>query len=371
MGNGKQFMELAISLAKMARPFPNPCVGAVIVKDERIIGKGYHKAAGMPHAEIEAIEDAKRGGFVVNGSTLYVTLEPCVHTNKKTPPCVPAIIKSGIKTVVCAMKDPNPNVDGKGIEMLKRAGLDVSVGLCENEAQKINEAYVKYITFGLPFVTMKVAMSLDGKIATRTGDSKWISGEASRRLARTMRDQHAGVMVGIGTVLKDNPRLTCRFKSAHDPIRIIIDSKLRIPIDANVLKGASKMVIIGCGKDFDKSKKNLLESAGAKVFSCPRKDGEVDLEKFMKLISKEGVTSILLEGGSALDGAMVDAGLVDRFCFFIAPKIIGGKDAKTPIAGIGAEMITNAMGLGDIKVEKIGVDVLVTADVARHHAARL
>lgn len=364
----EEFMKLALSLAEKGRATPNPKVGAVIVKQNKVIGVGYHQRAGLPHAEIEAILNAKlRTGKQrpCENATLYVTLEPCVHKNKKTPPCVPIIRDVGITRVVCAMKDPNKFVNGRGITELKKAKIEVILGMLTKAAEKLNERYVKYITTGLPFVTMKVAMSLDGKIATRTGDSKWISGEASRRLAREMRDNHDGVMVGIGTVIKDNPRLTCRFKSAHDPVRIIIDSKLRIPLTANVLKKANGKVIIGCGKGFDRKKKKLLERVGVKIFPCPRKDGEVEVTKFMKLVADEGITSILLEGGSALDGAMVDAGLIDRFYFFIAPKIIGGKDAKPPIGGIGAENIKNAINLDSIKMEKIGVDVLISAGVTK------
>jgi diaminohydroxyphosphoribosylaminopyrimidine deaminase/5-amino-6-(5-phosphoribosylamino)uracil reductase len=356
----EDFMRIALSLAEKGRTSPNPKVGAVIVKDGRIIGTGYHRRAGMPHAEIEAMSGLRPDEL--SGSTLYVSLEPCVHTNKKTPPCVPAIINVGIKKVVCAMKDPNRLVNGRGINALKKAGIEVKVGVLEKEARALNAAYIKYITTGLPLVTMKVAMSLDGKIATKTGESKWISGEASRRYSREMRDKHDGVMVGIGTVLKDNPRLTCRFKSAHDPIRIIVDSKLRIPLNANVLKNARGMVIIGCGKKANERKKKILEKMGVKVFSCPRKDGEVDLKKFLKLVAKNGVLSILLEGGSELDGAMVDADLVDRFCFFIAPKIIGGRDAKSPVGGNGIEKISEALKLKNMNVQRIGVDVLITAE---------
>lgn len=377
MNKDEEFMQLALSLAQKGRTSPNPKVGAVIVKDGRVVGTGYHTAAGLPHAEIEAIQDARRknqySGLktqnpdALRGGTLYITLEPCVHTNKKTPPCVPAIIGAGFSRVVCAMKDPNPKVNGRGIAALKKAGIEVKVGVCEKEARMLNGAYAKYVTTALPFVTMKVAMSLDGKIATRTGDSKWISGEASRRLARAMRDRHDAVMVGIGTVLKDNPRLTCRMKSGHDPLRVIVDSKLRIPLNANLLKRANGMVIIGCGKKPDKKKKEMFEKIGVKVFVCPRNDGEVDVKQFMRLLAREGITSVLLEGGSALDGAMVDAKLVDRFCFFIAPKIIGGREAKPPIAGTGVSMLKNALNLKNMKIEKVGVDILVSAYASKNY----
>ncbi|VVC04316.1 2,5-diamino-6-ribosylamino-4(3H)-pyrimidinone 5'-phosphate reductase [Candidatus Bilamarchaeum dharawalense] len=349
-------MHLAISLARRANPSPNPHVGAVLIKQEEIIGQGFHKKAGLPHAEIEAINDAKKRGYDTIGSTLYVTLEPCAHHGKRTPPCVPAIIKAGIRKVVCAMKDPNPKVNGKGIEALENAGIAVKVGSYEDEAKMLNDVYIKQITTGLPFVTMKVAVSLDGKIATRTGDSKWISSEASRRLVGAMRDRHDGVMVGIGTILKDNPRLTCRMKGCRDPVRIIVDSKLRIPLDVNVLKRPNGMVVIGCGNDFDRSKKAKLERIGARVFVAAQEDGEVDLKKFMKQLSDYGITSILLEGGSALDGAMVDAKLVDKFSIFVAPKIIGGQDAKGPIGGIGAALVKNSIVLKNLKVEQVGTD---------------
>jgi diaminohydroxyphosphoribosylaminopyrimidine deaminase/5-amino-6-(5-phosphoribosylamino)uracil reductase len=352
----EEAMKLALSLAEKGRTSPNPKVGAVIVKDGRTLAVGYHQKAGMPHAEIEAI--AKLRLEQLKGATLFVTLEPCCHNNKKTPPCVPAIIKSGILRVVCAMEDPNPEVSGKGISQLKKAKIDVVVGICEKEAKKLNEHYIKRVTTHLPFVSMKVAMSLDGKIATRTGDSKWISGEKSRRYTQELRDNYDSVMVGIGTVLKDNPRLTCRINGGHNPVRIIVDSKLRIPLDSNVLKRAERMVIIGCGKHDNDKKMKELEKLGATVFQCPRKDGEVDLRLFMKKIAETGINSILLEGGSALDGTMLDEQLIDKFYVFIAPKVIGGKDAKTPIAGLGAELMKDALLLDNITVTQMGVDWL-------------
>lgn len=351
-------MQLALSLAKNGKPSPNPYVGAVLVKKDEIIGQGFHKKAGKAHAEIEAINDAKRRKHSTEGAILYVNLEPCVHRDKRTPPCVPAIIDAGIRKVICAMKDPNPKVSGKGIEALENEGVQVKVGVGQDEAEQLNEVYIKQITTGLPFVTMKVAMSLDGKIATRTGDSKWISSEASRRLVAEMRNRYDGVMVGIGTILKDNPRLTCRMKNGKDPIRIIIDSKLRIPLDADVLKRANGMVVIGCGNEFDKKKKNKLKKMGVKVFVASQDDGEVDLRRLMEKLAKINVKSILLEGGSALDGAMVDAQLVDKFSIFVAPKIIGGQDAKGPISGRGTALVKNALRLKNLKIEMVGSDYL-------------
>ncbi|HIH22939.1 TPA: bifunctional diaminohydroxyphosphoribosylaminopyrimidine deaminase/5-amino-6-(5-phosphoribosylamino)uracil reductase RibD [Candidatus Micrarchaeota archaeon] len=361
-GKDEEFMKLAISLAAKGKTTPNPKVGAIIVKDERIIGTGYHQKAGLPHAEIEAMRRLKPEQL--NGAELYITLEPCVHSGngKRTAPCVPAILRSGIKRVVCAMRDPNPNVNGKGIVALRKVGIEVVVGTCEREAAILNEAYMKRVTTGLPFVTMKIAMSLDGKIATRTGDSKWISGEASRRKTQEMRSESDAVMVGIGTVLKDNPKLTCRIKQGRDPLRIIVDSKLRIPLSANVLKQANGMVIIGCGRGYNKKKKKELELLGAEIYPCPQKDGEVDLKRFMRSIAARGINSLLLEGGSIIDGAMVDAKLVDRFCFFIAPKIIGGKDAKPPIGGIGVKLMNEAILLRKMVVERIGVDYLIKGE---------
>lgn len=354
--NDVEFMKIALSLAEKWRTSPNPKVGAVIVKEGRTLAMGYHAKAGLPHAEIDAISKLKPEQL--KGSTIYVTLEPCCHLNKKTPPCVPAIIKSGIKCVVCAMEDPNPEVSGKGVAQLKKAGISVTVGILEKEAKKLNEHYIKRVTTNLPFVSMKVAMSLDGKIATRTGDSKWISGEKSRRYTQELRDRYDAVMVGIGTVLKDNPRLTCRINGGHNPVRIIVDSKLRIPLDCNVLKRAEGMVIIGCGKHDNAKKLQALEKLGAKVFSCPRKDGEVDLRKFMRKVSETGINSVLLEGGSALDGTMLDEKLIDKFYVFVAPKIIGGKDAKTPIGGLGVELMKDAVILDRLSITQMGVDWL-------------
>jgi diaminohydroxyphosphoribosylaminopyrimidine deaminase/5-amino-6-(5-phosphoribosylamino)uracil reductase len=356
MGRDEEIMQLALSLAVKGRTSPNPRVGAIVVKDGRTLGAGYHQKAGMPHAEVEAM--AKLTSEQLRGATLYVTLEPCVHTEKRTPPCVPAIISAGIKKVVCAMADSNPRVSGKGIAALRKAGIEVETGVCEKEARAVNQAYAKWVSTGLPFVSMKMAMSLDGKIATRTGDSKWISGEKSRRFTQELRDRYDAVMVGIGTVLKDNPKLTCRINGGHNPVRVIVDSKLRIPLSANVLKRAHGMVIIGCGGSYDRKKKITLEKLGATVFSCPQKDGEVDVRKFLGLMAGKGITSVLLEGGSALDGTMVDNRLVDKFYIFVAPKIIGGKDAKGPIGGVGAKTMREVLLLKELKVTRMGVDYL-------------
>ncbi len=366
-GNGEKFMRLALALAARGRTSPNPKVGCVIVKGGRVIGSGYHRRAGLPHAEIEALADAKRRRNSVRGATMYLTLEPCcrVYPGKRTPPCTDAILASGISRVVAAMRDPNPKVRGGGIAVLRNGGVraDVAGGFFEEGARGLNLPYIKWITRRVPYVTMKMAMSADGKIATRTGDSRWVSGKESRRLVHRMRSECDAVMVGAGTVKKDNPRLTARIPGGHDPVRVIVDSDLCLDAKARFMEDPEKVIIAaaeiakkGNGKNFSK-----FESLGARVLFCGKKD--VDLGLLMRELGKLGIQSVLMEGGSDLNGSAIEAGIVDRIMFFIAPKIVGGRDAKGPVGGRGVERMASALPLKNVKIERTGEDWLLSADI--------
>lgn len=317
----------------------------------------YHKKAGLPHAEIEAMYGLTKEQL--KDSTLYVTLEPCSHSDKRTPPCTEAILDSSIACVVCAMEDPNPMV--KGIETLRCAGITVDVGVCKDAARELNKAYSKWITTGLPCVTLKAAMSLDGKIATRKGESKWISSAESRRIGHRMRSLHDAILVGIGTVLNDNPRLDCRLVRGKDPIKVIVDSRLRIPLNAEILK--KNGVIIACGKMFDKRKKKRLEAFGIEFIICDDGHGSVALRKLMGELAKKGVTSVLLEGGGELNESMLKEGLIDRLSIFIAPKIIGGQMAKGLFNGKGIERLGDAIPVKNVSVRMVEPDLLLEAVV--------
>jgi len=342
-------MALAIKLAKKSNPSPNPRVGAVIVKGNEILSTGYHKKAGEPHAEIVALRKLNSA----KGSTLYVTLEPCSHYGK-TPPCVDAIIESGVKRVVFAMRDPNPKVNGE--KKLRKAGVEVDYGVLESNAASINRVFLKNMK-GMPFVAVKMAMSLDGKTATKTGDSKWISGEKSREFVQKLRNEYDAVMVGIGTVLKDNPRLTCRLKKGKNPLKIIVDSKLRVPLKSKVLNGK---VTIATSEGCNKKKRKELEKLGVIIIICGK--NKVNLKKLMKIIYGKGITSVLIEGGSELNASAIKEKIVDKFYFFVSPKIIGGKKAKTPVDGGGISKITDSLKL-KMNARKIGEDFLFEASI--------
>ncbi|QGU93879.1 bifunctional diaminohydroxyphosphoribosylaminopyrimidine deaminase/5-amino-6-(5-phosphoribosylamino)uracil reductase RibD [Clostridium bovifaecis] len=360
------YMKRAIELSKLGigYTYPNPLVGAVIVKNNRIIGEGYHAHYGGPHAEINALKSA---GEDVKGSTMYVTLEPCSHYGK-TPPCANAIVKSGIEKVIVGMKDPNDLVAGRGIEILKKNGIEVIVGVFEEEVKKLNEIFIKYITTGLPFCIMKTAMTLDGKIATATGDSKWISNELSREYVHEIRHRVSGVMVGIGTVLEDDPSLTTRlkYKNGRDSARIIVDTKARIPLEANVLNLNSDVnakTIIATTELAQEEKLKALEDMGAEIIVTPQKSSKVDLTYLMRRLGDMGIDSILLEGGAALNYSALNEGIVDKVVSFISPKIIGGDKAKSPVGGTGKKYVDEAIKLEDIKVSQLKEDIVIEAYV--------
>jgi diaminohydroxyphosphoribosylaminopyrimidine deaminase/5-amino-6-(5-phosphoribosylamino)uracil reductase len=358
-GEDKRFMLLALRLAKKSDPFPNPRVGAVLVRNERILGSGYHRKAGLPHAEIEAINDARRHGAQVRGSTLYVTLEPCSHTAKRTPPCTRAIISNGIGRVVFAMEDPNPLVSGA--QELRAHGIATKGRVCRKEAAAMNKRYIRNVSTK-PFVAVKMAMSADGKTATRTGDSKWISGAQSRRYVHRMRGSFDAVMVGAGTVLKDNPRLTTRIKGLPDPYRVIVDHDLCIPSTAKALRNRNGKTIIATS---GKAPKNAMKSLGSRALILPCGKDDVDLRLLVRALGAMGIHRILIEGGNELNAKAFEAGIVDRLYLFVAPKIIGGRDAKPVIGGKGVAKVADALQLGPARLRRFGPDLLLEYDVRR------
>jgi len=333
-------------------------VGAVIVRDDRIVGEGYHQIYGGAHAEINAFKNAVED---VKGATMYVTLEPCSHYGK-TPPCANAIVEKGVKKVVIALKDPNPLVAGKGIKILEDNGIEVVTGVLEAECRKVNEIFFKYITTETPFCILKTAMTLDGKIATHTGDSKWITNEASRKYVHELRHRVSGIMAGIDTVLIDNPALNTRLenKQCSDPIRIIIDTKGRIPLDSQVLNIKSDSgAIIATTELACHDKIKALRDKGADIIITPLKNNRVDLSYLMKELGKMKIDSVLLEGGSTLNYSALEYGIVDKVVSFIAPKLIGGKEAKTPIGGEGKSLMKDAILLRDIDIQVFGDDIMI------------
>ncbi|QSX07723.1 bifunctional diaminohydroxyphosphoribosylaminopyrimidine deaminase/5-amino-6-(5-phosphoribosylamino)uracil reductase RibD [Alkalibacter rhizosphaerae] len=358
-----EYMKRALELAELGRGWtnPNPMVGAVIVKKGRIIGEGFHQKHGQAHAEINALNNATEP---VEGATIYVTLEPCSHYGK-TPPCAQAILISGIREVIIAMEDPNPLVAGKGIRILQEGGISVHTGILEKEAAQLNEVFLQYIQTKTPFVVMKTAMSLDGKIACHTGDSKWISNEGSRAFVHELRAQLPAIMVGIGTVLADDPSLTCRRESpSRQPIRIIVDSALRIPMDAHVLNDeCPHLTWIATVDGKDPEKIQILEERGIPVLQTRSKDGKVDLQHLMELLGQRQIDGLLLEGGGTLNFSALKAGIVNKVVSFIAPVLIGGKDAPTPVEGEGFSSLAEAIALENIQIRRFDDDLMMEGRV--------
>jgi diaminohydroxyphosphoribosylaminopyrimidine deaminase/5-amino-6-(5-phosphoribosylamino)uracil reductase len=355
--NHEYFMRLAMQLALKAKgkTSPNPMVGALVVKNGRIVGRGFHEKAGLSHAEIIALDEAAEK---VEGAKLYVTLEPCSHFGR-TPPCVHRIISSGIKEVIVGMVDPNPLNNGRGINTLRQNKIKVEVGFLEEELRKINEPFIKYISKRIPFVTVKVAQSLDGKIATRTGDSKWITSDKSRGFAHRIRSQYDAIMVGVNTARKDNPRLDAWFSKKH-PVKIVVDSQLSIPQNANLFSGKSQVVIVTLPvRSGQETENRKLLTAKAKILEVKEKDGQVNLKDMMKRLARMEITSILVEGGGTLIGSLFDDNLVDKILCFISPKIIGGKDAISSVVGRGISRMDQAIRLKNVKFKRFGEDILV------------
>lgn len=358
-------MQRALELARLGigKTSPNPLVGAVIVKEGRVIGEGYHANYGGPHAEVNAIENASES---VEGAEIYVTLEPCSHYGK-TPPCALKLIENRLSKVYIAMEDPNPLVAGRGIQMLRKQGIEVEVGLLEEEARVLNEVFVKYITTKKPFCVMKAAMTLDGKIATVTGESKWITSEASRAYVHQLRHELKAIMVGIGTVLKDDPLLTTRLEDGEgrDPVRVVVDSTLKIPLNAKILHLNSEAPTLIATTDLaDPAKATALQSMpGVKLIITPQKAGKVDLDHLTFVLGEQGIDSLLLEGGATLNASALESRIVDKVLMFIAPKILGGQNAPTPVGGRGIEILENAVRLKGMKAVEIGDDLLIEARI--------
>lgn len=355
-----KYMKRALELAEKGAGYtnPNPLVGAVIVKDGRIIGEGYHELYGGCHAEINAFKNAAHD---VEGATMYVTLEPCSHYGK-TPPCANAIVEKGISKVIVGLVDPNPEVSGRGIKILEDNGIEVITGVLEEEGRKLNEIFLKYITTNIPFCIMKTAMTLDGKIASYTGDSKWVTGEPSRDYVHQLRHRVSGIMIGIGTLLADDPMLTARLKEkrGRDPVRIIVDSSARIPLEAKVLNLQSEArTIIAVTEMVGSDKIRALEDKGAEVIITPIKEGKVNLSFLMKALGERKIDSVLLEGGSELNYAALKEGIVDKVNVFIAPKIVGGNTARTPVGGEGIAHMKESINLGMMDIHRFGEDIML------------
>ncbi len=353
-----KYMKRALELAALAkgRTSPNPLVGAVIVKNNEIIGSGYHHKAGTPHAEIHAL---KAAGKAARGADLYVTLEPCNHTGR-TPPCTEAIIKAGIKRVFSAVSDPNPLVAGKGLKRLQEAGIVVTTGLMEKEARRLNEFFFKYIQTKLPFIGVKAAMTLDGKIATVSGESKWITGDEARLHGHRLRNTYDAILVGVGTIISDNPSLTCRLpnNTGRDPIRIILDSKLSLPLDCKILhlQSTTHTIIATTGQAPADKKKQLEKLAMVLTVN----DGpKVDLAKLMPQLGKMDITSILVEGGSTVNGSFLHHNLIDKFHLYYAPKIIGNNLAPGPFNAGSRVQLAGAPRLEDITISRLADDILL------------
>ncbi len=364
----REFMALALRLAAKGRGHtsPNPMVGAVIVNRGKIVGQGSHRKVGGPHAEVLAVSQA---GSRANGGTLYVTLEPCSHLKKRTPPCVPLVITSGVRRVVVAMVDPNPQVSGRGIAQLKRAGIQVEVGCLEAEAQQLNEAYIHRVQTGRPFTILKAGMTLDGQIATAGGESQWITGDEARSQAHRLRADVDAVLVGIGTVLRDDPQLTARLGSdpvqlaPRQPLRVVVDSRLRIPLRAAVLQRQEDAhTVIATTRLAPLKKIERLQARGIDVLILPNAGGHLNLTALWTRLGQLGVTSLLVEGGSELNAAVLRAGLPQRLMCFVAPLLLGGQEAKGLFGGISPRRLRDAVPLKNLRMEPVGRDMLIQAD---------
>jgi diaminohydroxyphosphoribosylaminopyrimidine deaminase/5-amino-6-(5-phosphoribosylamino)uracil reductase len=355
----EHFMKMALALAKRGQGYtsPNPMVGAVIVKDSKVKGRGYHQSFGEAHAEVNAIEDA---GSLAKGATLYVNLEPCNHTGK-TPPCSLKILEAGIKRVVIAMEDPN-TIAGGGAVFLEEHGVEVLAGVCEEAAKKLNEAFIKYVSKKRPFVVLKCAATLDGQIATRTGDSKWVTGDKARKFVHQLRHAVDAILVGIGTIHTDDPSLTTRLDSDSglDPVRIVLDTHLSISPDASILQlDSNSDTILVTGNTVTDTKKKRVVKAGVRLMEQPVKNGQIDLKSLMVRLGSMGITSLLIEGGSRVIASAISSGIIDKALFFYAPKILGGDDGIPICRGPGPELMKDSIRVKDIRVQRFDDDVMI------------
>ena len=365
MTDDERFMQRALDLAARARGLtsPNPMVGALVVRDGAPIAEGFHRAAGEPHAEVEALNAA---GAQARGATLYVTLEPCVHQGR-TPPCAPVVIASGVRRVVVATGDPNPAVGGRGVAALREAGIDVVSGVLEAAASALNRVFLTAMRMGRPHVTLKAAATLDGKTADIHGASQWITGGAARVEAHRLRSEADAIVVGVGTVLADDPALTVRLDGPwpREPLRVVMDSKARTPTAARLIHAATPgRAVIAIGAEAPDERVRALEATGAQVLRCPGPDGRVSPSALLSALATREVRGVLVEGGAEVAASFVDAGLVDRVAMFFAPRLLGGAKAPSILAG-GGRPLHAALALGPLAVRQVGDDVLVEADVRR------
>jgi diaminohydroxyphosphoribosylaminopyrimidine deaminase/5-amino-6-(5-phosphoribosylamino)uracil reductase len=361
----EDFLRLAFELAERGEGdvSPNPLVGAVVVRDGLIVGRGFHRAFGGPHAEVFALDEA---GERSRGATLYVTLEPCAHFGK-TPPCTERILRAGVDRVVVSVLDPNPIVSGRGVSALREAGVRVDVGCLADLAARQNEIFFKYIRTRRPFVHLKLATSLDGRIATKTGDARWITGEPARLFAHRLRRRHAAVLIGIGTALADDPELTVRHVVGKQPVPIVVDADARLPLTARILRGDRQPILAAA--HVEAARRAAFESHGCRVWELPTQRGGVDLPALLERLGHEGVDSVLVEGGGETAAAFLDAQLVDRVSFIIAPLLIGGRGAVPAVGGEGPERLAEALRLEKVTADWVGDDLIYSGLIRREPAA--
>lgn len=360
----QNYMRLVLNLALKAEGHtsPNPMVGAVVVKSGKVISKGYHKKAGLPHAEIVAL---RKAGSKARGGDLYVNLEPCCHQGR-TSPCTEGIIAAGIKRVVMGIRDPNHLVSGKGIRCLRKNGIEVVTGVLKRDCEKLNESFFKYIRTGRPWVILKSALSLDGKIATRSGDSQWITGSKARDYVHQLRNRVDAVLIGAGTVRVDDPQLTVRLKKGgmKNPVRVIVVGKNSIPVSARVFNNADReRVIYATATDLPLIRRNKLQKMGVEVLLIKRKKGQVDLSQLMGKLGTMGITSVMIEGGSEVSGNVLKEKLIDKIIYFLAPKIIGGKGAPGPVGGKGISQLKDGLQIKNMTVSKLGEDLVIEGNI--------
>lgn len=359
-----RWMRRALTLARRAegRTSPNPLVGAVLVRAGRLLAEGFHRGPGRPHAEADVLASS---GTKARGATLYVTLEPCAHTDKRTPPCAPLVAAAGLSRVVVGMTDPNPKVAGRGLAALRAAGLRTDLGVLEDACRRLNAPYVRAMETGLPWVTLKIAQTLDGKVATAGGASRWITGEAARRHGHGLRARHDVILVGIGTVLADDPLLTCRVARGRDPVRVVVDARLETPPGARVLTaGGPAPTILGALARAANARRVRLEAAGARVLTVPGRAGRLDMGELLKALAARGWHRVLCEGGPRLAGELVRRRLVSAVAFYTAPRILGGDASRGAVGGASPARLADALRLGYMRVRRLGDDILVMADVA-------
>ncbi len=363
-----EYMQLAIELARkgMGRTAPNPMVGCVIVRDGKIMTDGFHEQYGGYHAERNALLRCEED---LTGADLYVTLEPCCHQGQ-TPPCTDIILERGIGRVYIGAMDPNPKVAGKGAQILREHGVEVETGILEKECLELNEVFMQYIATGIPYVAMKYAMTMDGKIATYTGDSKWVTGEVARRHVHELRKRYSAIMVGIGTVLVDDPMLNCRIEEGVDPVRIICDSRLRIPLESQIVQTAKGIPTIVAYASGDPKKEEDLRKAGVELIPI-NEHGRVDFAKLLAELGQRKIDSVLIEGGGTFHGTVLKSGMVNRIFCYIAPKLIGGKEARSPVEGDGFSYMREALEMTDSEIIKLGGDICITGCVRKEEASCL